>query len=160
MSDSEVIIEIIRQRRETRDRIMFQNLIPILSQLRQTVDTWIDDEFNDLEDEISHLGNVAPTDNASKRITRYEKDVTQIRSEQMPKALKQLDELIRYIKQQKFKSSEEATEMLKKKLPPIISVVFSLNKARERLDSMAEMIPLPSTLPSPSHEGHERTNEE
>ena len=72
MSDSEAILEGIRYRRETRDRIMLQNLIPILNQLRQTVDTWIDDEFRDLEDEISHLDSFAVGDNASKRISRLE----------------------------------------------------------------------------------------
>ena len=72
MSDSEAILEGIRYRRETRDRIMLQNLLPILNQLRQTVDTWIDYEFRDLEDEISHLDSFAVGDNASKRISRLE----------------------------------------------------------------------------------------
>ena len=34
MGSSEAVLEAIRQRRETRDRIMLQNLIPILKQLR------------------------------------------------------------------------------------------------------------------------------
>ena len=72
MSDSEAILEGIRYRRETRDRIMLQNLIPILNQLRQTVDTWIDYEFRCLEDEISHLDSFAVRDSASERISTLE----------------------------------------------------------------------------------------
>jgi hypothetical protein len=72
MSDSEAILEGIRYRRETRDRIMLQNLISILNQLRQTADNWIDDEFRDLEDEISHLDIFAVRDSASERIIRLE----------------------------------------------------------------------------------------
>lgn len=154
MSDSEVILEAIRQRRETRDRIMLQNLIPILNQLRQTVDTWIDGEFKDLEDEISHVDNFAPSDGASERINRFRMELGRIRNEELPEALRELDELIEYIKEQKFKSAEEATDILDKKVRPVISVVFSLSTARDRLDGMADMIPLPSI------EEYRRNNEE
>lgn len=153
LSNSDIILDAIRQRRETRDRIMLQNLIPILGQLRQTVDTWIDGEFKDLEDEISHVHSFASRDSASKRINRFRKELSQIRNDQLPNALRELDELIEYIKQQKFKSAEEATTMLQKKLAPIISVIFNLSKARERLDGMADMIPLPSI------ESYQRGNE-
>ena len=143
-SDSEAILEAIRQRRETRDRIMLQNLIPILSQLRQTVDTWIDGEFKDLEDEISHVDSFVIRDRASERISAFRTDLSKIREDQLPEALKELDTLIEHIKQQKFKTAEEASNELNEKVEPIISVVFSLSKARERLDGMADMIPLPS----------------
>jgi len=65
VSGSEAILEGIRQRREERDRIMLQNLIPILSQLRQTVDTWVDGEFRDLEAEVSHVDGFVVRDSAS-----------------------------------------------------------------------------------------------
>ena len=116
--------------------------MPILRQLRQTVDTWVDDEFKDFEDEVSHVDSHAPTDSASERISRFMTKLTQIRNEQLPKALKELDELIEAIHQQRFKSAEEATEMLRNNIYPIISIVFDLIKARERLDGMADMIPL------------------
>jgi len=45
------------------------------------------------------------------------------------------------IKQQNFKSAEEAITMMKEKVPPILIVMWNLLKARERLDGMAEMIP-------------------
>lgn len=143
MSSSEAILDAIRQRRETRDRIMLQNLIPILNQLRQTVDTWIDGEFTDLEDEISHVDNFAPRDSASERIDRFRRDLYQIRNDKLPKALKQLDDLIDYIKQQKFETAEEAIKVLRNKITPIVFIVFGLGRARERLDSMADMIPVP-----------------
>ena len=142
MMDSEATLEAIRQRRETRDRIMLQNLLPILNQLRVTVDTWIDSEFKDLEDEISHVDNFAPRDSASERIDRFRRELREIRNDKLPKALKQLDELINSIKQQKIESAEEATAMLRKDIPPILFVIFSLGKARERLDGMADMIPI------------------
>ena len=142
MSDSEAILEGIRQRRETRDRIMLQNLIPILNQLRKTVDTWIDEEFRDLEDEISHVDSFAVRDSASQRISRFRTEITQIRNDELPKALKQLDELIDFIKEGKFESAKEAVDMLKKNLRPILSIAFHLNQARERLDGMADMIPV------------------
>jgi len=154
MSSSEAILEIIKQRREVRDRLMLQNLLPILSELRRIVNTWVDGEFKDLEEEVSHVDSFATRDSASRRISRFLKELRKIRNNQLPKALKELDELIKYIKQQKFESAEEATEMLNKKVSPIISVVFNLSRARERLDSMADMITLPSI------EEYRRSNEE
>ena len=155
MSDSEAILEAIKQRRETRDRIMLQNLMPILNQLRQTVDTWIDGEFKDLEDEISHVDNFAVRDSASERINRFMTELRQIRNVQLPKALKDLDELINFIKEQKFESAEEATKILREKVSPIVSIIFNLSGARERLDGMAEMIYIPP--PPPIRRSNEET---
>ena len=146
MSGSEAILEGIRQRREERDRIMLQNLIPILSQLRQTVDTWIDGEFRDLEAEVSHVDSFAVRDSASERISRFMTEIREIRNNKLPEALKELDELINYIKKKKFKSAEEAMRVVRKKLDPFILVIFNLGNAREKLDGMADMIPL---LPPP-----------
>ena len=156
MSRSEAILEAIRQRRETRDRIMLQNLMPILRQLRETVDRWVDNEFKDFEDEISHVDRFAPTDSASERISRFMTELTQIRNEQLPKALKELDELIEKIQQQSFKSAEEATNLLRDNVYPIISIVFNLTKARERLDGMADMIPIIELPSPPSHRENRR----
>jgi len=155
MSDSEVMLEAIRQRRETRDRIMLQNLIPILNQLRQTVDTWIDGEFKDLEEQISQVDNFAVRDRASERISRFRTEITQIRNDELPKALKQLDELIDFIKEGKFESAKEAVDMLKDNLEPILSIAFDLNQARERLDGMADMIPIIELPPLPLRENEE-----
>jgi len=143
MSSSEAILEAIRQRRETRDRVMLQNLLPVLEQLRIMVNTWVDEEFTDLEEEISHVDNFSPRDSASERIGRFRTELNKIRNDQLPKALRELEELIEYIKQQKFKSAEEATKILEKKIWPILTVVYNLTKAREKLDGMADMIPLP-----------------
>jgi len=148
MSDSEAILNAIRQRRETRDRIMLQNLLPILDQLRKTVDTWIDGEFADLEEEISHVDDFAPRDTATRRINRFRAEIGQIRNNELPKALRELDELIEYIKQQKYKSAEEATEILEKKIMPILAVIFNLSTARDRLDGMADMISIPPPPPT------------
>jgi len=161
MSESEAILEAIRQRRETRDRLMLQNLIPILDQLRTTVDTWVDEEFKDLEEEISHVDGFAPRDSASERISRFRVEVSNIRNVKLPKALKQLDELLDFIKRGKFKSAKEAMNMLKQKLAPILLVAFNLSEARERLDGMADMIPiiqLPPRPPLPSHRENEEGN--
>ncbi len=155
MSSSETILKAIKEKREMRDRIMLQNLMPILNQLRKTVDTWVDEEFKDLEDEISHVDNFAPTDSASERINRFRIEVTKIRNEQLPKALKELDKLIDFIKQPKFESAETAVDMLKEKLAPIVSIIFGLNKARERLDGMADMI-----IEMPVPEDYRSRNEE
>ena len=76
---------------------------------------------------------------------------------QLPKALVELDELISYIEQMKFQSSEKATEVLKEKISPILSVAFDLHNARERLDGMAEMVILP---PEPPQGRLRRNNEE
>jgi len=141
-STSESILEAIKARRETRDRIMLQNLMPILNQLRTTVDTWIDGEFKDLEDEITHVDNFAPRDSASERVSRFRMELIKIRNDELPKALKELDKLIEYIEQGKFDSVEEATGLLRTKIIPILVVVFGLSKARERLDGMADMIPV------------------
>lgn len=157
MSSSEAILEAIRQRRETRDMLMFEQLVPILSDLRRIVNTWIEGEFRDLEEEVSHVDSFAIRDSASERISRFIGELSEIRNNRLPNALRQLDELIESIKQQKFQSSEEATDMLKEKVNPVISLIFSLSNARERLDGMADMIPLP---PLPSRERHQRNDEE
>jgi hypothetical protein len=57
--------------------------------------------------------------------------------------LKELDKLIEYIKEKKFKSAEEATNMLQRKLNPLLRVIYNLVKARDRLEGMAVMIPMP-----------------
>ena len=150
MSNSEAILRVIKERRETRDRLMIESLIPLLTPLRKILDNWVDGEFKDLEDEISHVHDFAPRDSASERINRFRIEVEKIRNGQLPNALKELDELIKYINQKKFKSAEEATRILQEKIAPIISVVFNLTTARERLDGMADMIYLPPP-PPPSH---------
>ena len=157
LSGSEEILEVIRARRETRDRLMLQELIPMLNELRRVVNTWIDGEFTDLEDEISHIDNFAPRDSASERINRFRIELGQIRNDQLPKALKELDDLIEYIQKQKFKTAEEANETLRSKINPIISLLFNLSRARERLDGMADMIPLPAL---PRIEEYRGSNEE
>jgi hypothetical protein len=145
MSEREAILDAIRERRGTRDRIMFENLIiPTVNNLRQTVDSWVDGEFKDLEDEISHVDNFAPTDSATKRLDGFRKELLEIRNNQLPKASKQLDDLVEYIKQQKYESVSQIISMLNEKLTPILIVMSNLIKARERLDGMAEMIPLAS----------------
>jgi len=142
MSNSEAILEAIRQRRETRDRLLFQHSIPILEQLRNVVNSWIDGEFHDLEDELSHVDDFTVRDRASERISRFRTDITRIRNEELPQALKNLDELIEFIKGQKYESAQHATQTLSKKISPILSVIFGLASARNNLDSMADMIPV------------------
>jgi hypothetical protein len=144
MSSSEVVLEAIWQRRETRDRLLFQHSIPILEQLRSVVNSWIDGEFQDLEDELSHVDDFTVRDRASERIARFRTELAAIRNEELPKALKELDELVEFIKQQKFESSQHATQTLSRKTTPILSVIFSLISARNNLDSMADMIPIPT----------------
>jgi hypothetical protein len=145
MSEREAILDAIRERRGTRDRIMFENLIiPTVNNLRQTVDSWVDGEFKDLEDEISYVDNFAPTDSATKRLDGFRKELLEIRNNQLSKASKQLDDLVEYIKQQKYESVSQIISMLNEKLTPILIVMSNLIKARERLDGMAEMIPLAS----------------
>lgn len=158
MSDSETSLEGIRQRRKTRDRVMLQGLIPVLDQLRQTVNTWIDEEFKDIEEEILHVDSFARRDSASERISRFQTEVASIHNDELPKALKQLDELIDFIKKGKFKSAKKAMDMLKQKLGPILKVAFDLINARERLDGMADMIPIIEIPPPPSHRENEEEN--
>jgi glutamyl-tRNA reductase len=144
MSNSETILEGIRQRRETRDRLLFQHSIPILEQLRNVVNSWVDGEFHDLEDELSHVDDFAVRDRASETISRFRTNITRIRNEELPQALKDLDELIEFIKEQKYESAQHATQTLSEKIRPILSVIFSLTSARNHLDSMADMIPIPT----------------
>lgn len=144
MSNSEAILEAIQQRRETRDRLLFQHSIPVLEQLRNVVNSWIDGEFHDLEDELLHVDDFAVRDKASERIARFRTDITRIRNGELPQALKDLDELVEFIKGQKFESAQHATKMLTQKTSPIISVIFNLLYARYNLDSMADMILIPT----------------
>jgi len=124
---------------------MFENLIvPTLNQLRQTVDSWIDEEFKDLENEISYVDSFAPTDEATTRIDGFGKEIAKIQNEELPRALRQLDYLIEYIKQQKYESAEDFAKKLFDNAAPIFSVMSSLVKTREKLDSMADMISVPA----------------
>jgi hypothetical protein len=88
----------------------------------------------------------APRESASERIDRFRLEINQIRSEQLPEAMKELDCLIDEIKIKKFKTAEDSIEMLKAKIPPILVVMWNLFKARERLDGMADMIPVPEPI--------------
>jgi hypothetical protein len=137
-------LEAIQQRRETRDRLLFQHSIPILEQLRNVVNSWIDGEFHDLEDELSHVDDFTVRDRASDRISRFRTNITRIRNEELPQALKNLDELIEFIKGQKYESAQHATQTLSEKINPILSVIFNLTCARDNLDGMADMIPIPT----------------
>jgi hypothetical protein len=143
MSTPEAIVEAIKQRRETRDRIMLQNLRPVLEQLQTMVNTWVDDEFKDLEDEIEQVDDSTPRESAAQRIERFRTEIRQIHGEQLPQAMKELDSLIEQINQQSFKCVEDAIGTLEKKVSPILSVMWNLLNARERLDGMADMIPVP-----------------
>lgn len=146
MSSPEAVLEAVRQRRETRDRVMLQDAIPILDNLRDMVNRWVDDEFKDFEDEIKQLDCSAPRESATERINRFRIEIEQIRNSQLPQALTELNSLIEQIKQQSFKSAEEAIQMLKEKMPPMLIVMWNLIKAREGLDGMAVMIPIPEPI--------------
>jgi len=146
-SNSEPALDAIRARREVRDRLMLQHSIPLLEQLRNMVQEWVDGEFRDLEDLIVQVDCFAPSESASERINRFRIELSRIRSRHLPKALKDLDELIAYIKKQEFASVEEATRKLGQKVRPILSVVFELARARDRLDGMADMIQIPPPPP-------------
>ena len=67
-----------------------------------------------------------------------------IRNEELPQTLKSLDGLIEFIKGQQFESARHATQTLTQKTSPIISLIFGLLNARYNLDSMADMIPIPT----------------
>jgi len=146
MSNPEAILEGIKRSRELRDRIMLQNAIPVLDNLKNMVNTWIDDEFKDFEEEIEQVDCSAPRESASERIDRFRIEINLIRNEQLPQAMKELDSLVEDIKQQNFKSAEDAIDLLKEKIPPILIVMWNLFKARERLDGMADMIPIPEPI--------------
>ena len=140
MSNGEETCKTIKAKRETRDRIMLQHSIPMLEHLRDTVQNWIDGEFRDLEEEMLHVDSHAPSTRASERINGYRIELSQIRSEYLPKAITELNELIEYVKEQRFASAEDAIETLKSKVASVLGVMFALTKARERLDGMADMI--------------------
>jgi hypothetical protein len=122
---------------------MLQNAIPVLNQLRDMINTWIDNEFKDFEDEIEQVDCSAPRESATERINRFRAELNTIRNEQLPQALRELNLLIDQIVQQRFKSAEEAIAMMREKMLPILVVMWNLIKARERLDGMADMIPVP-----------------
>jgi hypothetical protein len=139
---------------------MLQNAIPVLDQLRNMVNTWIDDEFKDFEDEIEQVDCSAPRESATERIERFRIEINQIRNQQLPQAMTELNSLIEQIKQQSFKSAEEAIQMLKEKVPPILIVMWSLIKARERLDGMADMIPIPEAIATIENDEDNPDNQE
>jgi len=155
MSSPDAFLEAIKRSRETRDRIMLQNAIPVLNQLRIMVNTWVDDEFKDFEDEIKQVDCSAPRESATERIKRFRIELNTIRNEQLPQALRELDNLIELINQHRFETAEDAIEMLKEKVPPILIVMFNLTKARERLDGMADMIYVPPPEPQSRRSGEE-----
>jgi hypothetical protein len=145
MSASETLLDSIRERREIRDRILFRNiLMSAIKQLRQTLDTWVDAEFHDLDSEIELIDRFA-TRSASERISNFKTQLSHIQNEDLPSALKQLDELIGYIEKQEYTSTEEFMNMVKHKLESIVSVIVNVYGIRPLLDGMADMIPLPSS---------------
>lgn len=155
MSSPEAIMEAIKQRREARDRIMLQDAIPVLDNLKNMVNRWVDDEFKDFEDEIEQVDDSAPREAAIERISRFRTELATIRNEQLHDALIGLDELVESIKQ-KFDTADSAIAMLVQKVPPILRVMWNLFKARENLDSMADMIPPLVEIPRVDIENGER----
>jgi hypothetical protein len=160
MSSPDTTLEAIRQRRETRDRLVLQHSIPLLEHLKNMVQDWIDGEFRDLEDLILQVDYFASRDSASDRINRFRVELSQIRSDKLPKATKELDELIDYIKSKSFESAEETARLLGRKIQPIISVVFELTRARDRLDGMADMIQIPVPTPVEVHDDDDEEEEQ
>jgi hypothetical protein len=146
MSTIETVLEAIKRSREQRDTLMLQNAIPVLEQLRHMVNTWINLEFKDFEEEIKEVDCSAPRESAIERITRLKAEMNQIHNEQLPLALKELDSLVEEIKQHTFKTAEDSIAELKEKATPILVVMWNLIKARERLDGMADMIPIPEPI--------------
>jgi hypothetical protein len=146
MSTIETVLEAIKRSREQRDTLMLQNAIPVLEQLRHMVNTWINLEFKDFEEEIKEVDCSAPRESAIERITRFKAEMNQIHNEQLPLALKELDSLVEEIKQHTFKTAEDSIAELKEKATPILVVMWNLIKARERLDGMADMIPIPEPI--------------
>lgn len=144
MSNLETTSDRIKAGRETRDRILFQNiLMASIKQLRQNLDTWVDEEFHDLDNEIDLIDRSAVTRSASERIAKFRTDLIHIRNEDLPNALKQLDELITYIEKQEYVSGEEFMNAVKDKLGFIVSVIINVYGIRSILDGMADMIPMP-----------------
>ena len=146
MKTVEIVLESIKRSREERDTIMLQNAIPVLEQLKHMVSTWIDYEFKDFDEEMKQVDCSAPTQSAISRIQRFRIEVDQIRNEQLPGAMKELNSLIDEIKQHSFRTAEDSIEKLKQSAPPILVVMWNLIKARERLDGMADMIPIPEPI--------------
>jgi len=149
-------MEAIRQRREARDRIMLQDAIPVLDNLRNMVNRWVEDEFRDSEDEIEQVDDSAPRQAATERINRFRTELATIRNEQLHDAMIGLDELIESIKQKKFDTVDSAITMLVQKVPPILRVIWNLFQARQNLDSMADMIPPLVEIPRLDPENEER----
>lgn len=62
----------------------------MLDQLRNMVNTWIDDEFKDFEDKTEQVDCSASRESATERINRFRGELTTIRNEQLPRAMTEL----------------------------------------------------------------------
>lgn len=125
--------------RENRDHMMLEQLLPILIQFHQVMDVWMSAEFKGLEGEILHVESLCRSETSKKRIDALKIELKQIKEDHAATALQRFDELIDSIKRGRFKSPEEATAMLEERFAPVLSLIFSLRKARERLDLMSDM---------------------
>jgi hypothetical protein len=126
--------------RKNRDRRMLEQLLPILIEFRQVMDAWVSAEFKGLKDEITHVESLCRRKSSKKRILDFKKELNQIKPGQAGTALQQFDELIDSVKRGSFESPEEAIARVEERFTPVLSLIFSLRKTRERLDLMSDMV--------------------
>ena len=126
--------------RKNRDRRMLEQLLPVLIEFHRVMDAWVSVEFKGLKDEITHVKGLCRRKSAKKRILDFKKEVNQFKPGQAGTPLQRFDELIDSVKRGRFESPEEAITMVEERFTPVLSLIFSLRKTRERLDLVSDMV--------------------
>jgi len=140
MSNWERTYEELLIERKNRDRRMLEQLLPVLIEFRQVMDTWVSAEFKGLKDEITHVEGLCRRKSAKKRILGFKKELNQFNPGQAGTALQRFDELVDSVKRGRFESPEKAIERVEERFTPVLSLIFSLRKTRERLDLVSDMV--------------------
>lgn len=79
--------------RKNRDRIMLEQLLPILIDFRRVMDAWVSAEFKGLKDEIIHVESLCRRKSLEKRIAVFKTELNQIKTAQAETAIRRFDEL-------------------------------------------------------------------
>lgn len=134
----------IRARRGERDEwVLSQILIPIAKNLKDSFFRWVDGELADLRREIELLDTIA-TATATERINHFRNELSTIERDKLNQTLEKLQQLIDYIGEKTEKTPREVIEKFKDNAELALNITSRLALIRQTLDSMADMIPLPS----------------
>jgi len=136
-------LEVIKAKRQDRDSWVFgQMLLGAAKSLRDGYQKWSDEELNGLHKQYSILSQViGDAHDAKLRLEKVNADLTRIEDEQLDEIKKRLESFIEKLESGEVGEPDELRANFTENLMPAVNLIFTLQKLRELLDAMGDMIP-------------------